>query len=232
MKKALTLLAGALLVPFLSSQAWADDEATAKSVNAVGVVKYTIPAAGGMACISVQLDPMGTDVWKWGEMSIAEQLPVNSTVYFWDGISWTPFSKTARGWNNTAKAYEVHLGESFFVQSPKASTEDITLSLLGELPTDESLSYSVRGSKSMDMQAATMYPVAITNFGSTELASALGVNSTVYFWDGASWGPFSKTARGWNNTAKAYQIKVGEGMFIQEATTGATVRIERPFDWE
>lgn len=237
MKKALTILAGALIVSLLSSQALAQDAAEAKSVNAVGVVKYTIPANGGLACISLPLNPMDTTstngYWVWGETSLAEQMDIGSYVYFWNGSGWAPYQKTKlRGWNNEAKTYEIAPGEAFFVQSAQGSSDASVVSLLGELPTEESMIYSVSGGNAvLETRGVTFYPVS-GKFGDTALADALPKESYVYFWTGTQWAPYQKTKlRGWNNEALNMETTVGEGVFVQ-SVSDVEVTEERPFDWD
>lgn len=237
MNKALTLLAGALLVPFLSSQAWADDEATAKSVNAVGVVKYEIPAEAGLACIALPLNPIETSstngCWVWGETSLAEQLDKGSMVYFWTGSKWSGFTKNRlTGVWAGAVDREIQPGEAFFVKSAASNKTAKIISLLGELPTEETLSYDITGSNNLDTRSVTMYPVAV-EFGETELAEALPKGSMVYFWTGSKWAGFTKNRlTGVWAGATNRPVSIGEGVFIKSTGSASTVEMERPFDWD
>ena len=237
MKKALSILACAMLVPLLSAPAWADGDA-AYSANAVGVVKYTIPAGGAIKCITWPLNPLETSDaqgrWVWGETSLAQQLDNQSTVYFWTGTGWESFTKTVKGkWPATVTNRPVIPGEAIFVRTPGTSTEDKTISLLGELPTEGTLSYSLRGSKNLDTRGVSMYPVEVI-FGESELAASLDNQSTVYFWTGTGWESFTKTVKGkWPTTITNRVVGVGEGVFVRSiANAPSEVTITRPFEWE
>lgn len=235
MKKALLVAISAVAVA--ATVAFADDNA-AKSVNAVGVVKYEIPAHGGLTCISLPLNPLETSDsegrWVWGETTLAQQLDNQSTVYFWSGTAWGAATKTVKGkWPSDVVNRPIDPGEAIFVRTPSTAVSNKVISLLGELPTDGSLSYALRGSKNLDTRGATMYPVEVV-FGESELAAQLSNQSSVYFWDGTSWGSVTKTVKGkWPSDVTNRVIKVGEGLFVRSiATAPSEISNTRPFDWE
>jgi hypothetical protein len=243
MKKALMAVAGVALVACLSSAAFADDDA-AYSANAVGVVKYVVPSNGGMACITLPLLPLETsssnkENWVWGETSLAEQLDDNSTVYFWKNTGWQPSVKypKGRGWSSGGGTYEIKPGEAIFVKTPVGSSSDKVLSLLGELPTDDSLEYQLSGSDNFDARGASPYPVDLT-FGSSALASNLVDNSTVYFWEDGGWQPSVKypKGRGWSSGGAEHPVTPGQGMFVRSKKVngedGDTITFVRPFEWQ
>lgn len=125
MKKALLVAISAVAVA--ATVALADD--SAKSVNAVGVVKYTIPAGGQLVCITLPLHPLETSDaegrWIFGETSIADQLAKGSTVYFWSGTGWDNFNKNALTgkWTAAVTNRPVSIGEGIFVEAAGAARE-------------------------------------------------------------------------------------------------------------
>lgn len=236
MKKALLAVIGAGVVASMASLAFADDNA-AYSANAVGVVKYTIPANGALTCVALPLDPVGDSgegTWTWGETSLAEQLPANSVVYFWNAEQqgWDPYTKGGLwGWNNQAKNHEIQRGEAFFIQAA-SNPEDQVISLLGQLPVATNYVFNVPAN-ALEVFTVTPYPVQ-EGFGETDLAASLPANSVIYFWDSESraWDPYSKGSLwGWNAAAKAHTNFVGEGVFIK-ASQNTEVSVSRPFEWQ
>ena len=232
MKKALSILACALLVPLLSSPAWADD--AAYSANAVGVVKYEIPA-GQLVCVALPLNPLETSDadqrWVWGETSLAQQLANGSDVYFWTGTGWKTYTKDIEDgiWPKGARTRVLEPGEAFFIRG--ISTQ--TISLLGELPTDETVPYSLTGNYALDVRGVTPYPVSGT-FGTTSLSTNLPNGSDVYFWTGTGWKTYTKDIEDgiWPKGARNYEYDVGEGIFIRAYGAVNNVNNDRPFNWE
>ena len=235
MKKVVLVALSALAVA--ATVALADDDNAAKSVNAVGVVKYTIPAEAGLTCIALPLNPLDTTstngYWVWGETSLASQLDKGSMVYFWTGSKWAGFTKNRlTGVWAGAVDREIKPGEAFFVKSASSNKTDKVISLLGELPTEDSLSYDVTGSSNLDTRSVTMYPVEVV-FGETELAEALPKGSMVYFWTGSKWAGFTKNRlTGVWAGATNRPVAVGEGVFVKSTGSAGTIEMERPFDWE
>lgn len=219
-------LAASLAIP---SAALADDDA-AYSANVVGVIKYSIPGNGGLVCVSLPLNPMGSNEneWLWVDSPLAQQLAVGSTAYFWDGTAWQPSTKGRWGWDGD-ETQIVEAGESFFIQTPSSSVAT-NIALLGELPLDEELAISLRGSDNLDTRCVTRYPVAIADFSASELANSLAINSTVYFWDGNAWQPTTKGRWGWDGEYATHSVAVGEGVFIQSsASSPSEVVMENPY---
>ena len=245
MKKVLFATIVAAAIAGAAFYAFADDNA-AYSANAVGVIKYTIPANGGMKCISLPLHPFDTEPgdrsWLFGETAICDQLSVGSFVYFWTGTGWSPFEKKKGPggkiqWTGGVTNRFIEPGEAFFVKSSTSDKEDKVVSLLGQLPTDESLSYKLSGNMNLDTRGVAMYPVAVT-FGDTTLCSELSLGSLVYFWTGTGWSP-SEKKKGpcgkiqWTSGATNRVVPVGEGIFIRSAgAADQTITMGIPFDWE
>lgn len=212
--------------------ALADDDASAKSVNAVGVVKYTIPGNSGLICVSLPMNPMDdtADGWVWVDTDVAKQLPIPTTVYFWDDFAWSASTKSRRGWNGIGATKVVAPGEAFFIKG--GENDETVVSLLGELPVDEELSFEIRGGGNYDTRAASMYPVS-EKFATSSMAESLPEGATVYFWDGLSWSASTKSRRGWNGVGATHTNAIGEGIFIRVNAEGSrTVTMNRPFDWD
>ena len=243
MKKALLAVIGAGVVASMASLAFADDDA-AYSANAVGVVKYTIPANGGLACITLPLHPMETsdadpDTWVFGETGLPDQLDIGSVVYFWTGTGWASSKKDLVGgrvrWTSSGLTRTIKPGEAIFVRSSPTNQEDKVISLLGELPTEDELDYTISGSNNLDTRSVVMYPVEVPAFGTTTLASNLPVNSVVYFWTGTGWAASKKDLVGgkirWSSSGATRSLGVGEGVFVRGVGDGFSVTNSRPFDW-
>ena len=239
MRKSLMAMAVVASAAMAAVSSFADgEEASAQSVNAVGVVKYTIPAGGELVCITLPLHPLETSDaegrWVWGETTLADQLAKGSTVYFWTGTAWANYTKNALTgkWTAAVTNRPVQPGEAIFVCGPAKATEPQTISLLGELPTEDDLSYTVTGSKNLDTRGVTMYPVE-TVFGESELAEALPKGSSVYFWTGTAWANYTKNALTgkWTAAVTNRPVAVGEGIFVRSAGTADTITNVRPFAW-
>lgn len=235
MKKICSIFALSSLL-FAGVAAAQDDTNAVYSANAVGVIKYTIPAGGGMACISLpmhSMDDSAVSGWVWGTCPLAQQLEDYSAVYFWQDTGWQPSIKyPKKGWSQGGGDYVIQPGEAFFVQSPSGSTSNKVITLLGEVPTENYLEYALTGSDNFDTRSASMYPVGVT-FGQTVLASNLLENSSVYFWRDGGWQPSVKyPKKGWSQGGADQVVAPGEGLFIRSAATeGSTVRFTRPFEW-
>jgi hypothetical protein len=246
MKKALLALMGAGVVAAVASLAVAQDSTAANSANAVGVIKYTIPAGGELVCVSLPLSPVGDPrndgSWEWGATSLAEQLDTYSTVYFWMGDRWQDYTKLptnalyTNGWARTTNMKQLKRGEAFFLRGVKTAVEDQTISLLGELPTDEEYDYDLTGGGNLDARGASVYPVGMS-FGSTALADQLSTNDVVYFWLGDRWQDYTRLptnalyTNGWSRTLNTRPVSVGEGMFIKRQGNEMSITHSRPFEW-
>lgn len=219
--------------------AWGQDAAVAQSANAVGVVKYSIPPRGGLRCISLPLNPLDEVEWVFGETSLAEQLPKSSTVYFWNtnSLAWDNYTRASRtgAWPADALSHVIARGEAFFVRSPADATEDIVISLLGELPVDAELTYDVTGNDNLDVRAVSMYPVEMP-FSHTSLYTNLNKGSTVYFWNTNSlaWDNYTRASRtgSWPSDLVTNRVNVGEGIFIRASGSAVSITNARPFTWD
>jgi hypothetical protein len=111
------LLASALVLAIAVSAAVAQE---VLSQNAVGYIKVTTPA-GKFVSVAQPLNNMGKAENKFGETSIAQELPQGSTCIFW--------SPTSQGWSGGERRQRlaggrqsnkvIAAGEGFFIKSPK-----------------------------------------------------------------------------------------------------------------
>ena len=219
------------LAALVASYAVADDDAV-YSVNTVGVIKYTIPPEGGLTCVSLPLEPMGDSVeTKWGDTTLAAQLLPGSSVYFWRGASWQSFTKSTSGkWTPAASNRVVQAGEAVFLQSPTTQTTDHVIAFVGELPTDDEMTYTINGEGNLVPRGVTPYPVG-GKFGESKLAAELPNSSSVYFWNGTSWQGFTKSTSGkWTPAASNRVFTVGQGIFIEDAGASAIITNSIPYD--
>lgn len=228
MKKAWLAVAGVALVASLSSVSFADETNAAYSANAVGVVKYTIPGNGDLICVNLPLWPLnGETNWLWPDTDVAKQLPNETIVYFWNGTGWDSSAKGSRGWSKSGATKRLGLGDAFFI---KGQAEETTVSLLGELPTEDDLPFDVYGDGVMVTRGVSMYPVG-GQFATSVLASNLPKDSIVYFWDNKEgWLSSAKGSRGWSKIGATNHFAVGEGIFVK-ASQDAILSLERPFPW-
>lgn len=234
MKKALVAIAGFSLAVGVASVAMAEDDA-AYSVNAVGVVKYDIPADGELVCVSLPLNPLETSDaqqrWVWGETSLAQQLENGSDVYFWTGTGWRTYTKDIEDgtWPRSARTRVLEPGEAFFIRGANAQV----ISLLGELPTEDYLEYSLTGNDGLDVRGVTPYPITGA-FGATSISTNLPNGSDVYFWTGTGWKTYTKDIEDgtWPRGARNYEYGIGEGIFIRARGNVNSVTNDRPFEWD
>ncbi len=223
----LTILAIAATAAFVAVA----DDAAVYSANTIGVIKYTVPPAGGLICVSLPLEPMQGTETKWGDTSIADQLLPSSKVFFWTGSSWQGFTKSTSGkWTAAASNRVVQVGEAVFLQSPASQTDDHVIAFVGELPDDEELTYSINGDKNLVPRGVTAYPVS-GKFGDSELAAKLPSSSKVFFWTGSSWQGFTKSTSGkWTAAAQNKEYEVGQGVFIEDAGASTIITNSIPYD--
>lgn len=223
MKKALLAIAGVALVAGLASVSFAQDANSVDSANAVGVVKYTIPANGQLTCISLPLDPMSTNsTWYWTDTQISQALPRGSYIYCWRNGGWATSLKQKSGWTEN---FEIQPGEAFFVKGN--TTSNLVVSLLGELPVEATSLIPLTGSGYLDMTTVSMYPVAmaLTNSAFADMPRS----TYIYRWNGTGWDTCLKQKSGW--TEPNWTFGVGEGVYVKFNGTATNVVETRPFNW-
>jgi len=219
------LLASALVLAIAVSAAVAQE---VLSQNAVGYIK--VPTlAGKFVAVAQPLNNMGKVENKFGETSIAQELPQGSWVYFWDTTiqGWGGGLKGAKGWQAAQSNYVVSAGEGFFIKSPQNGEVTIT----GEVPDEPSLARTIPGNMAFGT-LANPYPVDF-KFGESDAAKNATQGSWVYFWsiDGQGWSGGLKGAKGWQAAQSNYVVSAGEGFFLKEKETVTTITTVKPYTW-
>ena len=200
----------------------------APAENSVGFVRRTVPA-GKLQIVSVPFDGFEDGATRFGEMTVASQLQVNSAVLFWDagGQAWSGGSKSGKGWGSAQANRMLAPGEAFFVKNAGGGDVDVTAVGLSPTNATRSLAYAGGGAWT---PLAHPYPVE-TAFGDTELASQLPQGSTVLFWnvERQGWSGASKSSKGWPAAAADHVLRTGEGFFVRSSDAGAW-EAARPYD--
>ncbi len=220
------LLASALVLAIAVSAAVAQGEVL--SQNAVGYIK--VPTfAGKFISVAQPLNNMGKAENKFGETSIAQELPQGSTVFFWDTTiqGWSGGGKSAKGWAPGDSNRVVAAGEGFFIKSP--TNTDVTST--GEVPDEAQLSRVIPGGAAFG-SIANPYPVDF-KFGESDAAKNATQGSTVFFWsiDGQGWSGGGKSAKGWAPGQSNRVVAAGEGFFLKEAEGVTTLKTQKPYTW-
>lgn len=217
------------------------------SQNAVGYVKKSVPAAGGLAIVVHSLDSMDTANVIFTNTSIASEMPVGSTAYFWNQTppgSWAFGQKNQKGanpptWDGVAANKVLTAGESFFLKTPATQLVEVVVTIAGEVPADATIPVTVLASNNLTA-VGNPYPVSMT-FTNTDLASNAPVGSTAYFWNSTppgSWGFGQKNQKGanpptWDGVAATKTLEPGEGFFIRTSSNspGLTWSEAKPYTW-
>jgi hypothetical protein len=219
------LLASALVLAIAVSAAVAQE---VLSQNAVGYIKVATPA-GKFVSVAQPLNNMGKAENKFGETSIAQELPVGSIAYFWDPAlqNWGGGGKSLKGWGGGQSNRVIAAGEGFFIKSPKDGEVTIT----GEVPDEPSLDRVIPGNKAFG-SLANPYPVDF-KFGESDIAKNATVGSSVFFWDMniQGWSGGLKGAKGWQAAQSNYVVSAGEGFFLKEKETVTTITTQKPYTW-
>ena len=219
------LLASALVLAIAVSAAVAQE---VLSQNAVGYIKVATPA-GKFVSVAQPLNNMGKAENKFGETSIAQELPVGSTVFFWDNTlqGWGGGMKSGKGWAGGQSNRVVAPGEGFFIKSP----QDGEVTITGEVPDEPSADRVIPGGGAFG-SVANPYPVDF-KFGESDIAKNATVGSSVFFWDMAlqGWGGGMKSGKGWAGGQSNRVVQAGEGFFLKEAGSVTTLKTQKPYTW-
>ena len=221
------LLASALVLAIAVSAAVAQE---VLSQNAVGYIKVPLPA-NKFVSVAQPLDNMGKAENKFGETSIAQELPQGSTVFFWspEGQGWSGGMKSGKGWQAGDSNRVIAAGEGFFIKSPTNTEVTIT----GEVPDEPSLARTIPGNMAFGT-LANPYPVDF-KFGESDAAKNATVGSYVYFWDmniqGWSGGGKAGGTKGWAGGQSNRVVAAGEGFFLKEAEGVTTITTVKPYTW-
>jgi hypothetical protein len=219
------LLASALVLAIAVSAAVAQE---VLSQNAVGYIKVNLPA-NKFVSVAQPLNNMGKAENKFGETSIAQELPQGSTVFFWDlaAQNWGGGIKGGKGWAPGQSNKVIAAGEGFFIKSP----QDGEVTITGEVPDEPSLDRVIPGNKAFG-SLANPYPVDF-KFGESDVAKNASQGSTVFFWDLAAqnWGGGIKGGKGWAPGQSNRVVQAGEGFFLKEAADKTTLTTKKPYTW-
>jgi hypothetical protein len=223
------LLASALVLAIAVSAAVAQE---VLSQNAVGYIKVATPP-GKFVSVAQPLNNMGKVENKFGETTIAQELPVGSTVFFWDTTiqGWSGGGKSAKGWQAGDSNRVVAPGEGFFIKAPLNAPADTEVTITGEVPDEAQLSRVIPGGGAFG-SLANPYPVDF-KFGESDAAKNASVGSTVFFWDMAiqGWSGGGKSAKGWQAGDSNRVVQAGEGFFLKEKETVTTITTKKPYTW-
>jgi hypothetical protein len=219
------LLASALVLAIAVSAAVAQE---VLSQNAVGYIK--VPTiAGKFISVAQPLNNMGKAENKFGETSIAQELPVGSSVFFWSPTSqgWSGGAKSGKGWQAGDFNRVIAAGEGFFIKSPTNGEVTIT----GEVPDEPTLDRTIPGNMAFG-SLANPYPVDFI-FGESDAAKNATVGSSVFFWsvENQGWSGGAKSGKGWQAGDFNRVVQAGEGFFLKEKETVTTITTKKPYTW-
>lgn len=228
------IILGALALALAAGTGWGQSEGPA-SVNAVGLVRKTLPA-GEFVALGVPLDEAATTAagTRFGELSFAAALPVGSIAYFWDVATqtWAWREKDGLfGWGDLAER-RVASGEAFLLKNQTET--DVELVMRGMMPSAASLGRGLAGGKVRSL-VVNPYPVP-RRFGEMDLAGpdCAPLGTAVSFWDAEAqaWMTRVRDVRGGWGTYSNRVVEVGEGFFIQpNAGAGLAWEETRPYTW-
>ena len=232
MKKTLWIaMVGALAVSVVAASAQ-----EVLSANAVGYIKKTMPANGGLTMVSIPLDSMTEASNVFGRTSIAQEAPQGSSVFFWnDNQTWTIGTKGLKGWQAGHSNRVVAAGESFFLKSPTNAVDPTDVTITGEVPPtigQPILSKSVLGLGNLST-LANPYPVDFI-FGQSQVAKDAAQGSQVFFWNtDQTWTIGTKGIKGWQAGHSNRVVSAGEGFFLKasNATSFAWTEPVAPYTW-
>ena len=106
---------------FVRSKQAADISVTAQG-EVPDDVSLPVSYAGDKA-LSIVAYPFPVEQ-KFGTTELANQLPQNSSVMFWDAENqvWNPGSKSKKGWAAAQSNHVIQVGEGFFIRTPEGGS--------------------------------------------------------------------------------------------------------------
>lgn len=251
MKKvvALSLLIG---VTIGAAVAWA--QTTVYSANVVGFVSVVVPKAGGMVLAGYNFKPAGGDSATLKEIFGTNQLvkaaiPTLATrIFVWNTAtaSYTTYYQKASGEFYTSLGVlttnsVIRAGEGFWIQSNSASTNDLTLTISGEVLMSNQVSRATpAGMMMIGNPFSADLDLNSTNFnwiadGAKE-ATLPTLADTVYIWTDTGYKNFflKSSDHKWHETVSPYAlatnavIPVGKGAWYK-AKGSFTNTLVRPY---
>jgi len=229
MKKLVCLAIGGAMMATVSMA-----QTNVLSQNAVGYVKVTVPANGGLALVRMDFNSIdGSPVTV--STAIGNQLPQSSVVHIWDAAAnqyASPSSVLTRGgWvpNPT-----LNRGTGFWLQNASAGPE-AQVYLMGEVPSalNGGGTTTVNNIDGVDL-IGLPYPVSVA-WTSTALSVTLPQGSVLHRWDsvGQSYvSPSSvKTRGGW--IPAPGNIQPGQAFWVDLASNSGLFSwtVVKPYAW-
>lgn len=202
------------------------------SKNAVGYEKIDIGPTGAFELVRVDFRGVGGTTNTFYDY-VGAQMPVNSSVYFWNVVSqkWDSVTRGGKGWGVASNRLMV-IGESMFLKNAPASATNITVYMMGEVPDTASVDQNGVVGGGGFTAASYPYPVA-QNWTNTDISKKLAANDSVYTWNaaGGSWQSFTKSGKGWG-AATGLVVRPGQGLFIKKNSVNGTNWLEsKPYTW-
>lgn len=232
MKKTLWIaIVGALAASVIVASA----QTEVLSANAVGYIKRTIPAAGGINAVAHPLNSMSPGPLMFTNTAIAVDMPNLSWAFFWDPTlqRWSGTQKGGKGaWDGVGQAKQILTGEMFFLQTPAAQANSVEVTITGEVPDDATLTRSVVGGGAI-AALGNPYPVDVA-FTNTDVAKVAANLSWAFFWDTTlqRWVGTQKGGKGaWDGVGQTKTIQAGEGFFLQDVGAGSIWTSTKPYTW-
>jgi len=186
----------------------------------VGVIKYDCPS-NSTIYVSIPLKSRNaTDTWRFGDMSLKDQLIKGSTIYVPSGVSWASFSKSSlSGWLTRALNQEFDR-KGFGTMGINSRTNQMVF-IAGYVPTEETTTVHLypTNNNTQDTRfhyynyiVAPPYPADITSFVDSELAEQVPDMGKVYFYEGSEWQEYIKDPEGddpWSPGAHEKSLPAG-----------------------
>ena len=200
---------------------------TVTSVNAVGMVKLTLPR-GQFSMVSFPFSENETEVLTVAGL-FGTSLPSSSIVYTWDPMAQgyvTSIFGTRSGWSNGD--VEINRSMGFYIFIPETAQDlEYEVTFSGEVPGGVSNDLSV-------ISLAEGFNFVSIPFPVSKLLSETGLNDIiqsgdfVYFWNGTEWISSSwGTRTGWTND---FVLNPGQGFFFR-SSSNKTWEQPKPYLW-
>ena len=230
--KAVGLVALALVIGTVM-MASAQEEQYAYSANAVGVIRKTIPA-GKMVLVTMPFDDMMSTnaAIPFLELPFLSSLPNKSEANMWDAVSskWVTGTKSLGKWSGAITNLSLGLGDAIFFLN--GSKNDVTITMLGDVPTDSSIAIQVVPANHIT-GCANPYPSSFV-FTNSVLAKQSKNGTMVSFWDvnTSQWQSLSKSLNKWSGATNMV-VEPGVAFLYQsgKSDTNTSWTVVRPYTW-
>ena len=195
MKRILSILAIVALVA-MTAQA-----VEVKSDNVAGVYTKTLPAAGGLIAVAVQLDPFEeADATLEGLLGTDQLRPFISKVqspdkvYLWNGVGYDTFWLDAGVWVNTGGPTNppIETGDAFWIKAPTAAVLPLDVTITGQaVESVEVLTPLFSGFQLLGYPLSSKIAVNDTDFindGASQFESKVSISDKIYVWNNEGGG--------------------------------------------